>query len=68
MQIQVKANPASLMMEGDTEKLVRVFNNLLSNALKYGKGGHHIVMEVTKSAPKQLLLFAMMDQLSLNIL
>ena len=39
MQIQVKANPASLMMEGDTEKLVRVFNNLLSNALKYGKGG-----------------------------
>ena len=48
MQIQVKANPASLMMEGDTEKLVRVFNNLLSNALKYGKGGHHIVMEVDK--------------------
>ena len=25
-------------MDGDTEKLVRVFNNLLSNALKYGKG------------------------------
>lgn len=55
MQIQVKANPASLMMEGDTEKLVRVFNNLLSNALKYGKGGHHIVMEVDKVGTEAII-------------
>ncbi|WP_280739442.1 MULTISPECIES: HAMP domain-containing sensor histidine kinase [unclassified Enterococcus] len=45
--ITVHANPEHLLMEGDTEKLVRVFNNLLSNALKYGKGTQEIVMEVT---------------------
>lgn len=48
MVIQVNANPASLKMDGDTEKLVRVFNNLLSNALKYGKGGKNIVIDVEK--------------------
>lgn len=35
-------------MDGDTEKLVRVFNNLLTNALKYGKGATKIVIEVEK--------------------
>lgn len=48
MKIQVNANPASLKMDGDTEKLVRVFNNLLSNALKYGKGGTNIIIDLEK--------------------
>jgi signal transduction histidine kinase len=48
MSIHVNAQPASLKMDGDTEKLVRVFNNLLSNALKYGKGGKQIVIDVEK--------------------
>lgn len=48
MVIQVQAKPDSLMMEGDTEKLVRVFNNLLSNALKYGKDGKQIIISVEK--------------------
>ncbi|MGC6770497.1 sensor histidine kinase [Enterococcus sp. LJL128] len=48
MDISVKAIPEAIPMEGDTEKLVRVFNNLLSNALKYGKGGKHILIEATK--------------------
>lgn len=46
--IVTSANPEHLMMEGDTEKLVRVFNNLLSNALKYGKNATEIVIEVEK--------------------
>ena len=37
-----------LIMDGDTEKLVRVFNNLLTNALKYGKGATKIVIEVER--------------------
>lgn len=36
--------PPSLLMEGDTEKLVRVFDNLLSNALKYGADGTNIII------------------------
>ncbi|MGK0552670.1 sensor histidine kinase [Enterococcus faecalis] len=55
MKIQVRANPSALMMEGDTEKLVRVFNNLLSNALKYGKGGRLIVMEVDKVGTEAII-------------
>ena len=42
-------------MDGDTEKLVRVFNNLLSNALKYGKGADKIVMEVEKVGTEAIL-------------
>ena len=38
IQILVSSQVPSLTMDGDTEKLVRVFNNLLTNALKYGKG------------------------------
>ena len=48
MDILVEANPESIRMQGDTDKLVRVFNNLLSNALKYGKGGNQIRMEASK--------------------
>ncbi|KRN02911.1 Signal transduction histidine kinase [Levilactobacillus senmaizukei DSM 21775 = NBRC 103853] len=42
MTIGASSTPASLMMEADPEKLVRVFNNLVANALKYGDGGTEI--------------------------
>nr|WP_067395890.1 HAMP domain-containing sensor histidine kinase [Enterococcus canis] len=48
MSLSVTAHPTTLIMDGDTEKLVRVFNNLLTNALKYGKGGKQIVIEIEK--------------------
>ena len=48
IQILVSSQVPSLTMDGDTEKLVRVFNNLLTNALKYGKGATKIVIEVEK--------------------
>lgn len=48
LEIQVENDTTSLMMEGDTEKLVRVFNNLISNALKYGKGGTKILLSAEK--------------------
>ena len=46
--IDFEASPASLLMEGDTEKLVRVFDNLLSNALKYGVDGSKIIITSEK--------------------
>lgn len=42
MEIIVNSMPDKIMMQGDTEKLGRVFNNLIMNALKYGKGATHI--------------------------
>lgn len=46
--IDFEASPASLLMEGDTEKLVRIFDNLLSNALKYGVDGSKIIITSEK--------------------
>ncbi|MFD1429284.1 MULTISPECIES: sensor histidine kinase [Lacticaseibacillus] len=42
--ISVSGKPDPLMMEADTEKLGRVFNNLIVNALKYGQGAKHIFL------------------------
>ncbi|WP_025021801.1 sensor histidine kinase [Ligilactobacillus hayakitensis] len=46
MEISVKIPDESLMIEADPEKLARVFNNLVTNALKYGKGGKNIYLSV----------------------
>ena len=46
MKLQVSSSVSKYLMEGDSEKLVRVFSNLLSNAFKYGKDGDIIAMEL----------------------
>ncbi|GHN38368.1 two-component system sensor histidine kinase [Lactobacillus delbrueckii] len=38
----VKARPDDLIVNADVEKLVRVYNNLISNALKYAAGASRI--------------------------
>lgn len=47
MKLEVLSSVSKYIMEGDSEKLVRVFSNLLSNAFKYGKDGDIIAMELT---------------------
>lgn len=46
MTIEIISSEDKLFMQGDAEKLVRVFSNLLSNALKYGLDGKKIVIEI----------------------
>ncbi|PWF99739.1 sensor histidine kinase [Levilactobacillus bambusae] len=48
MTITAKSNVKSLKIEADAEKLSRVFNNLIGNALKYGKGADRIVLKTTQ--------------------
>lgn len=48
MTIEVLQGTPSIPMEADAEKIVRVFNNLISNALKYGVGGKKITIEAQK--------------------
>lgn len=48
IEIQVLPKETQLLMDGDTEKLVRVFNNLFTNAFKYGTGATKIVVEIEK--------------------
>lgn len=45
---EVTCTPTPLMMEADSEKLGRVFNNLIINALKYGKGAKHVYLSAEK--------------------
>ncbi|MFV0558883.1 MAG: sensor histidine kinase [Enterococcus sp.] len=54
--IHTITDSASLIMDGDTEKLVRVFNNLISNALKYGHGATQIVIEVQKIGTEAVII------------
>ena len=54
MTIGAASEPASLMMEADPEKLVRVFNNLVSNALKYGDGGKEINLLAKRVSDNEL--------------
>lgn len=48
MRINVITQKPSVRMQGDAEKLVRVMNNLISNALKYAKNGTMVMIEVSK--------------------
>ena len=54
MQIHVDVPAEPLMIEADGEKLARVFNNLLSNALKYGHGGKNIYLQAKKVTPDEV--------------
>ena len=55
IEIIVQANQKQIMMEGDTEKIVRVFNNLISNALKYGKGATQIVVDLEQISQEVII-------------
>lgn len=43
-KITSKCIPQDLTITGDAEKIGRVFNNLITNALKYGNGGKNIYL------------------------
>lgn len=54
MAIHVEVPAESLVIEADGEKLARVFNNLVSNALKYGAGGKNIYLKAMLVSEKEL--------------
>ncbi|MGX5377835.1 sensor histidine kinase [Ligilactobacillus sp. LYQ135] len=48
MKIITKMPAEDIMIEVDPEKFARIFNNLITNAIKYGKGAKHIYLEAHK--------------------
>lgn len=54
MEIHVDVPAKPLVIEADGEKLARVFNNLVSNALKYGAGGKNIYLKAMLVSKKEL--------------
>jgi signal transduction histidine kinase len=55
IEIVVNSSETQIMMDGDTEKLVRVFGNLITNAFKYGKGATQIVIELAIEGTEALI-------------
>lgn len=55
MAIEVIMASDPLMIEVDVDKIARVFSNLISNALKYGKGGSWIKIIVDKVGSEALI-------------
>ncbi|WP_225972221.1 sensor histidine kinase [Companilactobacillus allii] len=58
MEIIVNTKPNKIEMLGDTEKLGRVFNNLITNAFKYGKGATHLWLEAEKTSKEVIIQIA----------
>lgn len=54
--IETTSKEKMLLMDGDTEKLVRVFNNLITNAFKYGKGATKIIIDVEKVSTEAVIV------------
>lgn len=54
MAIHVDVPAKPLVIEADGEKLARVFNNLVSNALKYGADGKNIYLKAMLVSEKEL--------------
>ncbi len=54
LQVSVNVGDSPLMFDADPEKLARVFNNLITNALKYGSGGKHIYLSAKKFSAREV--------------
>ncbi|PAK79799.1 sensor histidine kinase [Lentilactobacillus parakefiri] len=61
LAISVQKTGKPLYIEADAEKLGRVFNNLISNAIKYGKGGHHIYLSAAVGQPGEVVIHVAND-------
>lgn len=54
MEINTILPDSPVKIEADPEKLARVFNNLITNALKYGSDGKNIYLQLKKVDEKEI--------------
>lgn len=54
MEINTILPDSPVKIEADPEKLARVFNNLITNALKYGSDGKNIYLQLIKVDEKEI--------------
>mgnify|MGYP001046252718 CR=1 FL=1 len=53
--IETQFPQAPVFIAGDVEELLRVFENLIENGLKYGASGGKVTVSLTQSAPEESL-------------
>ncbi|CAM5485403.1 histidine kinase OS=Afipia felis OX=1035 GN=phoR PE=4 SV=1 [Afipia felis] len=51
--IETQLPQAPVIIAGDTEELLRVFENLIENGLKYGASGGRVTVSLTQTAPRE---------------
>ncbi len=49
VEVSITAPPAPLIVPGDRDELIRVFENLIENALKYGASGKRVEITLSSS-------------------
>ena len=52
VEIEVTAPPGPVFVLGNRDELIRVFENLLENALKYGASGKRVALTLSPGAPE----------------
>jgi len=55
LTIEVESGSAPIYLEADAEKLGRVFNNLITNAFKYGTGANKVILQAEQQGPEVII-------------
>jgi len=58
LKIEVETGTAPIYLEADAEKLGRVFNNLITNAFKYGTGAHKVILQAEQRGEEVVIRVA----------
>lgn len=61
LEITAEDGSKQLFIEADAEKLGRVLNNLISNAIKYGSGGKHIFLKAIQTNDSEAVIEVVND-------
>jgi two-component system phosphate regulon sensor histidine kinase PhoR len=61
VEVKIDVPPEGLLVRGDRDELIRVFENLVENALKYGASGKRVDIALTRESGDNEALVAVRD-------
>jgi two-component system phosphate regulon sensor histidine kinase PhoR len=61
VEVKIAVPPEPLLVRGDRDELIRAFENLVENALKYGAAGKQVDITLTREAGESEALVAVRD-------